>query len=86
MIVDLHPGEAGKACEADLELTIWEGDTKHEQPIDVGPFTIVAWELEEVEPEYEAVYLGGQVCREYVAAPPRWSSDPASCGPDNLRE
>jgi len=87
LVVDLIPGFTGSTCDVELEMTVRDGDAEHRQRIDGpdGPFTVTSIELEEDEGEYGAVYLGGQICREYVPATPNWSSLPP-CGEGNFAE
>ena len=88
VIVDLHPGAAGSSCAVELELTVWDGDVERLQRIsdEDGPFRVVDWELEAAEAEYDGVYLGGELCRNYVVAQPNWEmTDPdTACGPGNV--
>lgn len=81
LVVDLEPYSTGSVCEVELELTVWDGNA--EQRVQVsgpdGPFVVMPFEREEVEADYGAVYLGGEICRPYVLAAPNWSSGPP-CG------
>lgn len=88
VIVDLHPGAAGSSCTVELELTVWDGDVERLQRIsdEHGPFRVVDWERDTAEAKYDVVYLGGELCRNYVVALPNWvMTDPdTACGPGNV--
>ncbi len=88
VIVDLHPAAAGSSCMVELELTAWDGDVERLQRIsdEDGPFRVVDWEPDTAEAEYDVVYLGGELCRNYVVAQPNWvMTDPdTACGPGNV--
>ena len=87
LVVDLVPDFSGSICEVELELTVWDGNAERRVLVSGpdGPFVVMSIELEEDEGEYGTVYLGGEICRQYVTAPPDWSSVP-SCGEGNFAE
>lgn len=84
LVVDLEPYSSGSICEVELELTVWDGNAERRVPVSGpdGPFVVMPFEREEVEVEYGAVYLGGEICRQYVLATQDWSMMPP-CGEGN---
>ncbi|MFE5672113.1 hypothetical protein ACFQ58_10970 [Agromyces sp. NPDC056523] len=88
LVVDFSPAFTGSICEVQLDLTVWDGNTKHTERVSGpdGPFVVMSIELEEDEGDYGAVYLGGEVCHQYVPAPANWSSDVNACGEGNRAE
>jgi hypothetical protein len=73
-------------CDVVLELTVVDGDREYTQRVQDGgeAFHLMWSEPSEVESEYEAVYLGGTLCKDYVEAPPGWDRiGPSVCGPGN---
>ncbi|MFE6256612.1 hypothetical protein [Agromyces sp. NPDC057865] len=85
VVVDLIPAFNGSICRVELDLTVWDGSAERTLRISGpdGPFVVMSIERYEDEDEYGTVYLGGEVCRQYVPAPPDWSSNPP-CGEGNF--
>lgn len=84
LVVDLEPSSSGSICEVELELTVWDGNAERRVSVSGpdGPFVVMPFEREEVEVEYGTVYLGGEICRQYVPATSDWSMMPP-CGEGN---
>ena len=87
LVVDLVPDFSGSICEVELELTVWDGNGERRVLVSGpdGPFVVMSIELSEAEGEYGTVYLGGEICRQYVTATPDWSIRPP-CGEGNFAE
>lgn len=87
LVVDIVPDFNGSTCEVELELTVWDGDEERQERVSGpdGPFVVTSIELEEDEGEYDAVYLGGMICKQYVPAAADWSNLPP-CGEGNFAE
>ena len=90
LIIDLYPrDELGIMCDVVLELTVFDRDREVAQRVldDGEPFHLMWSEPSDVESEYDAVYLGGMLCRNYVEAPSGWERlGPSVCGPGNEGE
>ena len=90
LIVELYPrDEEGIVCDVVLELTVFDRDRERVQRVldDGEPFHVMWSEPSGTESEYDAAYLGGTLCTEYVPAPAGWeSTGPSACGPGNEGE
>jgi hypothetical protein len=85
LVVHLVPDFSGSICQVQLELTVREADAERQVQVlgQDGPFTVMSIELEHDEAQYGTVYLGGDICRQYVVAVPDWSMNPP-CGEGNF--
>jgi hypothetical protein len=90
LIVQLYaPDERGLMCDVVLGLTVLDRDEEQQQriPDDGEPFHVMWPEPSGAEAEYEAAYLGGIICAEFVTATPGWETvGPSVCGPGNAAE
>jgi hypothetical protein len=83
VLVDLYPQE-DRLCRVRLDMTVVDADQKRVQHIDPGLLEVIQVEPAGAEPDYEHVYLSGEICNRAVAAPRNWEwSIPAVCGPGN---
>lgn len=87
LIVQLYPpDERGLMCDVVLELTVFDRDQQQELRIDYDgePFHVMWPEPSGAEAEYEAAYVGGMICAEFVTATPGWETGGLTvCGPGN---
>ena len=87
LVVDLVPDFSGSICRVELDLTVQDGSEERTQRISGpdGPFEVMSIELYEDEIEYGTVFLGGEICRQYVLATPDWNGQPP-CGEGNFAQ
>ncbi|WP_427007275.1 hypothetical protein [Pseudarthrobacter sp. H2] len=84
--IDLYPA-AGKVCRPQVQMTVIHRDQKRIQQLvpESQQVPLMASEPAEAEPRYSRVYIGGNFCRKFVAAPPDWElvNKEVICGPGN---
>lgn len=76
-----------KLCHVRFELTIVDDNEEVLQVIDLAGKSVPVVSLREYEEDYQAVYLGANVCKRVVLAPKNYLADVrAACGPGNYKE
>lgn len=89
VVVNLIPGSPPLNCQVYLEMIVNDnGEQKRQRiPDDGTTFTIMHNPFPEQETPYKNVYLGGEICKNYVQVPPIGPGESYEyqtvCGPGN---
>ncbi|MGX1161058.1 hypothetical protein FBY31_0566 [Arthrobacter sp. SLBN-100] len=88
VVLNLIPSRT-KLCKVHVEMTVMDGEKEIKQRITDQDIVLAPFE-EAIDPSresaYEAVYLGGSICKKVVPAPEDYEQDiKSACGPGNYR-